>query len=232
MLGCQPFWHRRRREEGKERSWACCCCCYKGWDGWARESTLVGTAAVSPDTLAASQASWRQGMGEVGSRNKADLLLFVLFFCCLPLELFPSSMFWIVTEGAFVVENMSMDCHLQYAAWPAFQDLCRAATAMVHVRSPGLVRGVLPSQTLKSPCEWFAAKCSLIILPRAKEKLREEQKMRDVSEYNSHVTSAMFFFLALWRWRYLLFLSQHLFWSQCLTRLLKYLLNDSLSVVH
>lgn len=37
-----------------------------------------------------------------------------------------------------MIENMSMDCHLQHAAWPAFQDLRRAATAMVHVRSPNI----------------------------------------------------------------------------------------------
>lgn len=49
-------WKEKERDKGEELS--CCCCC---------------DAAVSPSALAASRASWRQGTGEVGSGNKADL---------------------------------------------------------------------------------------------------------------------------------------------------------------
>lgn len=122
-LECQPFWHRRRRKEGRERSWACCCCCHKWWDGQVWDGVLAVMATVSPAALAASLASCRQGTGEVGGRNKADLQLWVV--CC-PCLLSCSSVLCpkLSKKGPLWLENISTDCHLEGAVWPAFQDSC------------------------------------------------------------------------------------------------------------
>lgn len=123
--------------------------------------------------------------------------------------------------------SLSTGCHPEHAVW----QLLRISAWTMAVGALGLesYTNCCSSEALKAPCKWFTEKGCLVILPSAKGKLRKQRKMRNVSKYNSPLCSAMFFF-SLWRWRCLLFMSQHLFPNQCLRRLLKSLWSASLSL--